>query len=244
MGAEEIKKLKDIIDKSRSMVFLGGAGVSTESGIPDFRSAKGLYNRRLKQKFSPEEMVSHTFLVDHPREFFEYYKKNLIYLDAKPNNAHKALAKLEEMGKMKAVVTQNIDGLHQMAGSKKVIELHGSVHRNFCVKCHATYDAEFVVNSEGIPTCPKCGGMVRPDVVLYEEALNRQDLIDAEAAISKADTMIVGGTSLMVYPAASLVRFFRGMNLIVINKTPTPADEWCDLVIHDAVGKVFKACVP
>ena len=240
---DKIQELAQMLKESSNVVFLGGAGMSTESGIPDFRSADGIYSQSLHREFTPEEMVSHSFMINHPAEFFDFYRTRLMYMDVKPNPGHYALAKLEEQGKLQAVVTQNIDGLHQMAGSKRVIELHGSVHRNFCVKCHATYDAEFVVKSEGIPTCPKCGGMVRPDVVLYEEALNRQDLIDAEEAITKADTMIVGGTSLMVYPAAGLVRFFRGMNLIVINKTATPADEWCDLVIHDAAGKVLKACV-
>lgn len=235
----EIEKLTEIIKNSDNIVFFGGAGVSTESNIPDFRSSNGLWNEKLKINFTPEQLVSHTFFLQYPDEFFRFYKDKLIYPDAKPNAAHLALAKLEEMGKVKAVVTQNIDGLHQAAGSKIVYELHGSVLRNYCMKCHAFYDEKFILESEGIPVCPECGGRVKPDVVLYEEGLDDAIISGAVNAISKADTLIIGGTSLVVYPAAGLIHYFRGKKLVLINKSTTSADADADLVIHDAIGKVL-----
>lgn len=237
---DEIRELAEILRKSENIVFFGGAGVSTESGIPDFRSADGLWNEKLKIKCTPEQLVSHTFYMRFPEEFFEFYKSKLIYPDAKPNEAHKALAKLEEMGKLKAVVTQNIDGLHQAAGSKTVYELHGSVLRNYCEKCHKFFDEKHILSSEGVPVCDECGGRVKPDVVLYEEGLD-QDIINASVrAIAAADTLIIGGTSLVVYPAAGLVEYFRGDNLVLINKSVTSADRNADLVIHDSIGKVLS----
>lgn len=239
----EIEQLTQILRDSNNIVFFGGAGVSTESNIPDFRSSNGLWNEKLKINFTPEQLVSHTFFMSYPDEFFEFYKDKLIYPDAKPNAAHIALAKLEEMGKLKAIVTQNIDGLHQAAGSKNVYELHGSVLRNYCMKCHAFYDEKFILASKGIPTCPKCGGRVKPDVVLYEEGLDNDIINGAVRAISQADTLIIGGTSLVVYPAAGLINYFRGKNLILINKSSTSADNKAYLVIHDAIGKVLGEVV-
>ena len=238
---QEIKELIDIIRESDNIVFFGGAGVSTESNIPDFRSANGLWNEKLKINFTPEQLVSHTFFVKYPDEFFEFYKDKLIYPDAKPNAAHIALAGLEDMGKVKAIVTQNIDGLHQSAGSKVVYELHGSVLRNYCMDCHAFYNENFILESEGIPVCPKCGGRVKPDVVLYEEGLDNNIVRGAVSAISQADTLIIGGTSLVVYPAAGLIDYFNGKNLVLINKSETSADRRADLVIHEPIGEVFKA---
>ena len=239
----EIEKLTQILRDSNNIVFFGGAGCSCESGIPDFRSASGLWNEKLKINLTPEQLVSHTMFMKYPKEFFEFYRDKLIYPDAKPNAAHIALAKLEEMGKIKAVVTQNIDGLHQAAGSKHVYELHGSVLRNYCVKCHAFYDEKFILESKGVPTCTKCGGNVKPDVVLYEEGLDNNVIRGAIAAISKADTLIIGGTSLVVYPAAGLINYFRGKNLVLINKSSTSADNKADLVIHEAIGKVLGETV-
>ena len=237
---EEIKELADILRESNNIVFFGGAGVSTESNIPDFRSSNGLWNEKLKINFTPEQLVSHTFFVRYPDEFFKFYKDKLIYPDAKPNDAHIALAKLEEMGKLKAVVTQNIDGLHQAAGSKTVYELHGSVLRNYCMECHEFYDVDFIINSEGIPVCPRCGGRVKPDVVLYEEGLDDDIINNSVKAIMEADTLIIGGTSLIVYPAAGLINYFKGKNLVLINKSETSADRRADLVIHDSIGMVLK----
>lgn len=239
----EIEKLTQILRDSNNIVFFGGAGCSCESGIPDFRSASGLWNEKLKINLTPEQLVSHTMFMKYPKEFFEFYRDKLIYPDAKPNAAHIALAKLEEMGKLKAVVTQNIDGLHQAAGSKHVYELHGSVLRNYCVKCHAFYDEKFILESKGVPTCTKCGGNVKPDVVLYEEGLDDNVIRGAIAAISKADTLIIGGTSLVVYPAAGLINYFRGKNLVLINKSSTSADNKADLVIHEAIAKVLGETV-
>lgn len=236
---QEIRELTDIIRESSNIVFFGGAGVSTESNIPDFRSADGLWNEKLQINFTPEQLVSHTFFVRYPEDFFAFYKEKLVYPDAKPNAAHRALARLEEMGKVKAIVTQNIDGLHQAAGSKVVYELHGSVLRNYCMDCNAFYDERFILKSDGIPICPKCGGRVKPDVVLYEEGLDDKILRGAVSAISKADTLIIGGTSLVVYPAAGLIDYFNGKNLILINKSETSADRRADLVIHEAIGEVF-----
>ncbi len=241
--SSEIEKLTQILKESNNIVFFGGAGVSTESNIPDFRSSNGLWNEKLKINFTPEQLVSHTFFIKYPEEFFKFYKDKLIYPEAKPNAAHIALAKLENMGKLKAIVTQNIDGLHQAAGSKVVYELHGSVLRNYCMKCHAFYDEKFILASKGIPTCPKCGGKVKPDVVLYEEGLDEATIQSSVQAISKADTLIIGGTSLIVYPAAGLINYFRGKNLILINKSSTSADSKADLVIHDAIGKVLDEAV-
>ena len=241
--SSEIEKLTQILREINNIVFFGGAGVSTESNIPDFRSSNGLWNEKLKINFTPEQLVSHTFFMSYPEEFFEFYKDKLIYPDAKPNAAHIALAKLEQMGKLKAVVTQNIDGLHQAAGSKVVYELHGSVLRNYCRKCHAFYDEKFILASKGIPTCPKCGGRVKPEVVLYEEGLDNDIINGAVKAISQADTLIIGGTSLVVYPAAGLINYFKGKNLVLINKSSTSADSKADLVIHEAIGKVLGEAV-
>ncbi len=238
-----IQKLSEILRESKNIVFFGGAGVSTESNIPDFRSSTGLFNEKLNITFTPEQLVSHTFYMKYPEEFFQFYKSKLIYPEAKPNSGHLALAKLEGMGKLKAIVTQNIDGLHQAAGSKNVFELHGSVHRNYCVKCHAFYDAKYILEAKGAPTCSKCGGSVKPDVVLYEEGLDDSVIRGAVDAISKADTLIIGGTSLVVYPAAGLINYFKGKNLVLINKSITSADSKADLVIHDSIGKVLSEAV-
>lgn len=236
------ERLKKVIDESEYIVFFGGAGVSTESNIPDFRSESGLYHAQQKYGFSPETMLSHSFYKNHTKMFFQYYKENLLYPDAEPNQAHKTLAKLEEEGKLKAVVTQNIDGLHQKAGSRKVYELHGSVLRNYCEKCGKFYDMEYILDEgncrDGIPHCA-CGGIVKPDVVLYEEMLDEDCISGAVDAISKADTLIIGGTSLVVYPAAGLINYFGGKNLVLINKSQTPYDGKADLVIYDAIGKVM-----
>ncbi len=237
------EKLKRILDDSDNVVFFGGAGVSTESNIPDFRSETGLYNAQRQYGRSPEEMLSHTFFMDHMETFFKYYKENLIYPDAKPNKAHMALAKLEKMGRVRAVITQNIDGLHQKAGSDKVYELHGSVLRNYCMKCRRFHDLEYIMDEghckKGVPRCQSCGGVVKPDVVLYEEALDEQCITDAIDAIEAAETLIIGGTSLAVYPAAGLIQYFRGKNLVLINKTATPYDSKADLVIQEAIGEVM-----
>ena len=238
--SKEIQELKKIIDESRNIVFFGGAGVSTESGIPDFRSANGLYNQDLGRTVSPEEMISHTFYVKHPEQFFEFYRDKLIYEDAEPNNCHKALAELEKQGKVSAVVTQNIDGLHQKAGSKVVWELHGSVLRNYCENCHAFYDVNKIIKSGGVPKCDKCGGRVKPDVVLYEEGLDGNVINGAVEASSNADTLIVGGTTLIVYPAAGLINYFRGKKLVLINMSATSADSGADLVIREPIGEVFR----
>lgn len=239
----EIEQLTKILKESNNIVFFGGAGVSTESGIPDFRSADGLFNEKLNITFTPEQLVSYSFYIRYPKEFFNFYKAKLIYPQAKPNKAHIALAKLEEMGKLKAVITQNIDGLHQAAGSKNVFELHGSVLRNYCVKCHAFYDEKFILDSKDVPTCTKCGGNVKPDVVLYEEGLDDNVIRDSVRAIANADTLIIGGTSLVVYPAAGLIDYFRGKNLVLINKSSTSADNKADLVIHDSIGKVLSMAI-
>ena len=236
----KIEELKRIIDESSNIVFFGGAGVSTESGIPDFRSANGIYNQDLGREVSPEEMISHTFYMRHPEDFFEFYKDKLIYEDAEPNNCHKALAELERQGKVKAIVTQNIDGLHQKAGSKVVWELHGSTLRNYCEKCRTYYGLDKVLESKGVPVCDKCGGRVKPDVVLYEEGLDSDVIDGAVRAISEADTLIVGGTTLIVYPAAGLIHYFRGKKLVLINMSATSADANADLVIHEPIGEVFR----
>ncbi len=234
---KEIAELNEIVQKYDNIVFFGGAGVSTESGIPDFRSVDGLYNQ--KYDYPPETILSHTFYVRHTAEFYKFYRDKLIIKGVQPNAAHLKLAELEKAGKVRAVITQNIDGLHQAAGSRTVYELHGSVLRNYCEKCHAFYDEKFILGSEGVPVCPKCGGRVKPDVVLYEEGLD-QDVIDgAVRAIAAADTLIIGGTSLVVYPAAGLIQYFNGRHLILINKSETSADRKADLVIHESIGEVF-----
>ena len=235
-----MNKFTEIIKSSNNIVFFGGAGVSTESGIPDFRSADGIYNEDVGKVLSAEEMVSHSFYKNHPRDFFNFYRDKLIYPDARPNNCHKALKKLEDIGKLKAIITQNIDGLHQMAGSICVYELHGSVHRSYCVDCGEKYDLQEFLTLGEVPHCKKCGGIVRPDVVLYQESLDGEVLRDSVTAISQADTLIVGGTSLVVYPAAGLINYFRGKNLVLINMTPTSYDTHADLCIYDKIGKVFK----
>lgn len=237
-------ELKKIIDESKNIVFFGGAGVSTESGIPDFRSEKGLYNAVENYGRSPEELISYSFFRRYPETFYEYYRDNLIYQDVKPNKAHIALAELEGQGKLSAIVTQNIDGLHQLAGSKNVFELHGSVLKNYCMDCGAKYDLDHIMNRDWpVPLCSKCGGIVRPDVILYEEALDDKVMTGAVNAISKADTLIVGGTSLVVYPAADLINYFRGKNLVLINKSSTQYDSRAKLIISEPIGEVLGAVV-
>ena len=225
------------IKNSDNIVFFGGAGVSTESGIPDFRSQDGLYNQ--KYDYPPETILSHTFFMRKPEEFFKFYRDKMLCDTAKPNAAHLKLAEMEQTGKLKAVITQNIDNLHQMAGSKKVLELHGSVYRNHCVKCGKSYDFKYMKESEGVPKCT-CGGIIKPDVVLYEEGLDDYTIQESVRAISEADVLIIGGTSLAVYPAAGLIDYFRGNHLVVINKAPTPRDKYADLLIKEPIGKVFS----
>lgn len=231
-----VEALEKIIAESSNMVFFGGAGVSTESGIPDFRSVDGLYHQ--KYDYPPEEILSHSFFLDRPAEFYRFYRDKMIVRNARPNAAHLRLARLEQEGKLSAVVTQNIDGLHQAAGSRRVYELHGSTLRNYCVKCRKFYDIDFIAKSEGVPRCT-CGGIVKPDVVLYEEGLDDEVVSGAIQAIRRADTLIVGGTSLTVYPAAGFLRYFRGENLVVINKTETPADAMANLVLHLPIGEAL-----
>ncbi len=240
---EKIVTLAEVLRQSDNIVFFGGAGVSTASGIPDFRSSNGLYSMKLGRSFTPEQAVSHSFFVRYPEEFYEFYKANLIYKEALPNDCHVALAKLEAMGKLKGIVTQNIDNLHQAAGSKNVYELHGSVHRNYCIKCNQFYDVDYILNSDRVPICNKCNGLVKPDVVLYEEGLDDNVVSGAINLISNADTLIIGGTSLVVYPAAGLIQYFRGKNLVLINKTSTQADSKADIVIHDSIDVVLKEAV-
>jgi NAD-dependent deacetylase len=237
---EKILELKQIIEGSDNIVFFGGAGVSTESNIPDFRSVDGLYN--IKYKYSPEVILSHTFYKEHQEEFYEFYRDKMIFPDAKPNKAHLALAKLEEIGKLKAVVTQNIDGLHQQAGSKNVFELHGSIFRNYCEECGKFYDLKAITESEGVPKC-SCGGTIKPDVVLYEEGLDHKLLANAIKAIMAADVLIIGGTSLAVYPAAGLLDYFKGSKVVLINKEETSKDGKADLVIHDSIGEVLSQII-
>ena len=230
------EKLKELINGSNNIVFFGGAGVSTESGIPDFRSTDGLYHQ--EYDYPPETILSHSFFMRNPEEFYRFYKNKMLCLDAKPNMAHKKLAELEKAGKLKAVITQNIDGLHQAAGSKEVLELRGSVHRNYCMKCGKSYDAEYMLHAEGVPTC-SCGGRIKPDVVLYEEGLDMTVMARAIQAIQDADMLIIGGTSLIVYPAAGLIDYYRGNKLVVINMSVTSQDKNADLVIQEPIGKVF-----
>ncbi len=228
--------LQEMINDSKSIVFFGGAGVSTESGIPDFRSVDGLYNQ--KYDYPPEQILSHTFFVSNTKEFYDFYRDKMICLDAKPNKAHLKLAELEKKGKLTAVVTQNIDGLHTLAGNKKVYELHGSVHRNYCTKCGKFYGIEAITDSTGVPIC-ECGGVIKPDVVLYEEGLDNDTVEGAVKAIANCDMLIIAGTSMTVYPAAGLVRYFRGKYLVEINRDATAIDDQCDLVIHGKVGETL-----
>ena len=235
---QELETLKKWIDNSDNIVFFGGAGVSTESGIPDFRSVDGLYNQQYD--YPPETILSHTFFRRNTEEFYRFYRAKMLALDAKPNAAHKKLAQWEQEGKLKAVVTQNIDGLHQAAGSKMVYELHGSVHRNYCQKCGAFYDARYMLESKGIPKCEKCGGIIKPDVVLYEEGLDDATMRGAIRAIRHADVLIIGGTSLTVYPAAGLIDYYNGNKLVLINKSVTPMDSRADLLVQGPIGEIFS----
>lgn len=237
---DKLKQLQNMIDESENIVFFGGAGVSTESNIPDFRSADGLYNE--KYVCAPEEIVSHSFFMRRTDMFYEFYKNKMMFLDAKPNKAHLKLAEMERSGKLKAVITQNIDGLHQLAGSKNVMELHGSIHRNYCMNCGKFYDASYVKEAEGIPRC-QCGGIVKPDVVLYEESLDNNTIQASIRAISSADMLIIGGTSLAVYPAAGFIDYFRGKYLVVLNKSETSRDGQANLCINGAIGKVLENIV-
>lgn len=238
---DKLQQLQDMISECDNIVFFGGAGVSTESGIPDFRSVDGLYHQQYD--YPPETILSHTFYRRNPEEFYRFYRNKMLCLDAEPNDAHKKLAELEAAGKLKAVVTQNIDGLHQKAGSKKVLELHGSVLRNYCERCGKFFDAEYILNSEGVPKCDDCGGSIKPDVVLYEEGLDQRTITESIEVISAADMLIIGGTSLVVYPAAGLVDYYRGNKLVLINKSVTSMDSKADLVISDSIGKVFGQIV-
>lgn len=233
-----IAELKEIIEAHQNIVFFGGAGVSTESGIPDFRSVDGLYHQQYD--YPPETILSHSFYRKNPQEFYRFYRNKMLYLNAKPNDAHRKLAQLEEQGKLTAVITQNIDGLHQAAGSKNVLELHGSVLRNYCEHCRSLYDVQIVVQSEGIPQCPKCGGPIKPDVVLYEEGLDERTLNAAVHYIQTAEVLIIGGTSLAVYPAAGLINYFQGDKIVVINMSSTPRDSIADLLIQAPIGEVFR----
>ena len=236
---EKQEQLQQWIDESKSIVFFGGAGVSTESGIPDFRSTDGLYN--MQYKYPPETIISRSFFDRDPEEFYRFYRNKMLFPQAKPNAAHLKLAELEAAGKLKAVVTQNIDGLHQAAGSKTVYELHGSVHRNYCMKCRQFYDLDFMCRGEGVPRCTVCGGTVKPDVVLYEESLDEETMEAAVLAISRADMLIIGGTSLAVYPAAGLIRYYQGNRLVLINKSPTPYDAKADLILSGPIGEILGA---
>jgi NAD-dependent deacetylase len=237
MTMNKYEEFYDVVKNSENIVFFGGAGVSTESGIPDFRSVDGLYNQQYD--YPPETILSHSFFMENTEEFYRFYRKKMICPDAKPNAAHIKLAQLEEKGVLSAVVTQNIDGLHQAAGSKRVYELHGSVHRNYCMKCRKKYSVDYILESEGVPRC-ECGGIIKPDVVLYEESLDNDTVNGAVEAISKADTLIIGGTSLNVYPASGLIRYFRGKNLVIINMSPTPADGNADMLINGRIGEIFS----
>jgi len=229
-------ELQNIIAASDNIVFFGGAGVSTESGIPDFRSADGLYSK--KYKYPPEIMLSHSFFKRNTEEFYNFYRNKMLFLDALPNMAHKKLAELERIGKLKAIITQNIDGLHQQAGSKNILELHGSVHRNYCMRCGKLYNVDAIVNCKGVPKCD-CGGTIKPDVVLYEEGLNSKILDKSANYIENADVLIIGGTSLIVYPAAGLINYYKGNKLVLINKATTSMDRRANFVINDNIGKVF-----
>lgn len=237
MSGQPIEQLRDILRQSDNIVFFGGAGVSTESGIPDFRSVDGLYHQ--EYEYPPETILSHSFYVSHTEEFYRFYKKKMLFLDALPNMAHRKLAEWEAEGKVRAVITQNIDGLHQAAGSKKVLELHGSVLRNYCTKCGKFFDVNYIINAKGIPVCDACGGQVKPDVVLYEEGLDSRTIQEAVSYIASAQVLIIGGTSLAVYPAAGLIDYFNGDRLILINKAPTPRDRMADLVVSGNIGEIL-----
>lgn len=237
---QQRQQLKELLHSSDNIVFFGGAGVSTESGIPDFRSEDGLYHQ--KYQYPPETIISHSFFVRHTEEFYRFYKDKMLWLDAKPGPAHLALAQLEQQGRLKAVITQNIDGLHQAAGCKNVLELHGSVHRNYCQNCEKFYSAQDILNMEGIPHCT-CGGLIKPDVVLYEESLDSSILNRSVEAIEQADVLIIGGTSLVVYPAAGLIQYYRGHHLVLINRSETPYDSRADLCIHDSIGQVLSDAI-
>ncbi|MCR5328664.1 MAG: NAD-dependent protein deacylase [Saccharofermentans sp.] len=241
---DKLNQLKELIAESNNIVFLGGAGVSTESGIPDFRSGAGIYNTESGTKYRPIDIIAHDFFMEHPEDFFDFYKRKLIYPDARPNKAHKALVRLERQGKLKAIITQNIDNLHQEAGSKCVIELHGSVFRNYCMDCGKKFNIEYIVAQEGVPHCDKCGGIVRPDIVLYEENLEHQNVDNAIKAVKKCDLMIIAGTSLTVYPAATFAQFLKHDRIVIINKSSTYMDLKALLTIHDNVGEVLDKCVP
>ena len=241
---DKINQLKELIAESNNIVFLGGAGVSTESGIPDFRSGAGIYNTESGTKYRPIDIIAHDFFMEHPEEFFDFYKRKLIYPDARPNKAHKALVRLERQGKLKAIITQNIDNLHQEAGSKCVIELHGSVFRNYCMDCGKKFNIEYIVAQEGVPHCDRCGGIVRPDIVLYEENLEHENVDNAIKAVKKCDLMIIAGTSLTVYPAATFAQFLKHNRIVIINKSSTYMDLKAMLTIHDNVGDVLDKCVP
>ena len=234
----EVEQLKEIIASSDNIVFFGGAGVSTESGIPDFRSVDGLYHQ--KYDYPPETILSHTFYMSKTEEFYRFYRDKMLCLTAKPNAAHLKLAEWERQGKLKAVITQNIDGLHQAAGSREVLELHGSVHRNYCRKCGKLFDAKYILDSKGIPTCDACGGQIKPDVVLYEEGLDDETLRKSIQYISEADVLIIGGTSLAVYPAAGLIDYYRGNKLVLVKKSATPMDKRADLLVQGSIGKIFS----
>ncbi|WP_373483842.1 NAD-dependent protein deacylase [Acetobacterium sp.] len=233
----DIESLKEMVEESGNIVFFGGAGVSTESGIPDFRSVDGLYSQTYQ--YPPETILSHEFFMNNTEEFYHFYRNKMLYLDAKPNDAHTKLAELEANRKLKAVITQNIDGLHQLAGSKKVLELHGSVHRNFCMRCQQFYPVQKIQESDGVPKC-NCGGTIKPDVVLYGEGLNSDVMNQSVAAITSAEVLIIGGTSLGVYPAAGLIDYYRGSKLILVNKSSTPLDSRANLIIKGSIGEVFK----
>lgn len=239
----DINRIKKVIADSDNIVFFGGAGVSTESNIPDFRSATGLYNKDLKSRYSPEEILSHDFFINHTEEFYDFYKSKMIYADAKPNGAHLALARLEESGKLRGIITQNIDGLHQSAGSKKVLELHGTIHRNYCMKCHRFFDLNYIIKSNRIPICDKCGGIIKPDVVLYQENLDNGILEEAVKLIIDSDVLIIGGTSLSVYPAAGLVNYYRGKKLILINRAKTAFDSRANYVFYGNIGELLHKVV-
>lgn len=241
---DKINQLKKLIAESKNIVFLGGAGVSTESGIPDFRSGAGIYNTESGTKYRPIDIIAHDFFMEHPEEFFDFYKRKLIYPDARPNKAHKALVRLERQGKLKAIITQNIDNLHQEAGSKCVIELHGSVFRNYCMDCGKKFNIEYIAAQEGVPHCDRCGGIVRPDIVLYEENLEHENVDNAIKAVKKCDLMIIAGTSLTVYPAATFAQFLKHDRIVIINKSSTYMDLKALLTIHDNVGDVLDKCVP
>lgn len=233
---KDIDILKTWIESSNNIVFFGGAGVSTESNIPDFRSVDGLYHQ--KYDYPPEKILSHSFFLSHPEEFYRFYKDKMVYINARPNDAHKILAQWEQEGKVKAVITQNIDGLHQKAGSQKVLELHGTVYKNYCMRCGKEYELEWMLEQERVPHC-NCGGIIRPDVVLYEEGLDQKVIQDAVSFIEEADILIIGGTSLMVYPAAGLIEYYKGNKLVLINKSMTPYDKEADLRIEGSIGEVF-----